>query len=547
MIYTRRDFLKTGSLAVAGMGASRHLITDFTRPLSQTSMFPDDDPAAIRELAAAALQAAKDGGATYADVRLTRDRRFWTSVQKTKVLEAVDTNDVQVGIRVLLNNVWGFSALATRDKDEVAAVARRALDQAKVNAWGNRPAVELVAAPKVENGSWTTPMKEDPRNVTMEEIINYMREGHAEAMKIKEISWARSKFTFRQMDETVATSEGSYFTQRFHYAYHPSSYSYASAVRDGAKQPDTQLGMSDHVWCQGAGYEAVRSVNYKEAMRKNAEDAVARLNSPPVEPGSYDVVLDGKAMADVLASTLGAHTEIDRALGYEANASGTSWVAPPMDVLGKLRIGSPMITVKCDRSHPLSPANVKWDCEGVEPEEFTVVDKGMLVDYQTTREQVTWMKDYYKSSGRPMRSHGCSRAVDASFLPMQLQANAILMPGSQDTKAEDMFSGIKRGMFFKGGFSDTDQQGLTGQCGSWGMAYEIRNGKIEKLVRDAALQFRTQELFKNVVAIGGQSSFVFKGANVYKGEPLQIYNTAAGAPAFRIRDGKVRNTGSGNV
>ena len=58
-------------------------------------------------------------------------------------------------------------------------------------------------------------------------------------------------------------------------------------------------------------------------------------------------------------------TELDRALGFEANYAGTSFVAPPEKVLGQLKYGPPLMNIQGDRSQDGSLAACGWDDEGV--------------------------------------------------------------------------------------------------------------------------------------------------------------------------------------
>mgnify|MGYP003349991496 CR=1 FL=1 len=98
--------------------------------------------------------------------------------------------------------------------------------------------------------------------------------------------------------------------------------------------------------------------------------------------------------------------ELDRALGYEANYAGTSFVAPPEDKLGKLRYGPSFMNIQGDRTQEGSLARVGWDDEGVPPDNWLIIEKGIFKDYQTTREQSAWIA----GMTGVRRSHGCSFA-----------------------------------------------------------------------------------------------------------------------------------------
>ena len=60
------------------------------------------------------------------------------------------------------------------------------------------------------------------------------------------------------------------------------------------------------------------------------------MRAPSVEPGVYDLVIDPSNLWLTIHESIGHATELDRALGYEANYAGTSFVAPPDQKLGQL-------------------------------------------------------------------------------------------------------------------------------------------------------------------------------------------------------------------
>ena len=91
-----------------------------------------------------------------------------------------------------------------------------------------------------------------------------------------------------------------------------------------------------------------------------------KLSAKPVEVGRYDLVLHPTHLWLTIHESIAHPTELDRALGYEANYAGTSFVAPPEKVLGKLRYGSPLMNIQGDRYAGRLARRVGWDDEGVE-------------------------------------------------------------------------------------------------------------------------------------------------------------------------------------
>ena len=81
--------------------------------------------------------------------------------------------------------------------------------------------------------------------------------------------------------------------------------------------------------------------------------------------------------------SIGHATELDRALGYEANYAGTSFAT--FDKLGTLQYGSPVMHVTGDRTveHGLPPSGTTTRAS--QTQQWDIVKDGVLVGYQLDR------------------------------------------------------------------------------------------------------------------------------------------------------------------
>ncbi len=169
------------------------------------------------------------------------------------------------------------------------------------------------------------------------------------------------------------------------------------------------------------GWELFRDRPLVEEMRARVDAMRAYLQLPvkPIEVGRYDVMLDAYSVANIVYPTIGLATELDTAMGYEANADGTSYITAPLEMLSTFKMGAPALTITANRSEPGGATTVKWDDEGVEPDICTLVKDGVLHDFQTTRESAGWLKDAYLKAGRSViRSHGFAEVSDAVHAPL---------------------------------------------------------------------------------------------------------------------------------
>jgi TldD protein len=309
-------------------------------------------------------------------------------------------------------------------------------------------------------------------------------------------------------------------------------------------QGDFQSRESNDIAPMGRGYEHVTEARLEENAPRWAEEAVAKLSAKSVEAGRYDLVLHPSHLWLTIHESVAHPTELDRAMGYEANYAGTSFVFPPEKVLGALTFGSPLMNIRGDRNQPGSLAACGWDDEGVKPEAFDIIKDGVFVDYQTTREQALWLDWYYKKSGKPTRSHGCSYAQSWADVQFQRMPNVSLLPGTRDLGWDDLIAATDRGIAIIGdGSFSIDQQRYNAQFGGQ-LFYEIRGGKIVGMLKDVAYQMRTPEFWGALDLLGGPRSYFLGGAfGDAKGQPAQSNAVSHGCVPTRHKQINVINTG----
>jgi TldD protein len=77
------------------------------------------------------------------------------------------------------------------------------------------------------------------------------------------------------------------------------------------------------------GYECALQDDMVGNARKWGEEAAEKLKAKPVDAGKYDLVLHPSHLWLTIHESIAHPTELDRAMGYEANYAGTSFLAPP--------------------------------------------------------------------------------------------------------------------------------------------------------------------------------------------------------------------------
>ncbi len=529
---TRRDFVKTLSAITVG----GTLIGDpFANLVGQPRKPRVGDPL-FRELAMVALDAARGAGAQYADVRISERQSQGISTRERRVQGLQSSETFGFGVRALVDGAWGFAASSRLTRDEVATVSRAAVSQARANKAAQLRPHQLAPATSVGDVEWSSPARIDPFTVSIDDKVGLLLAANEEALKAGG-RFVTSNMQFVKDEKTLATTDGSFIVQTF-IRSQPSMT--VTAVKDG----DFQTRDSTEIQPMGRGYEHVLDGKLVETAPMWASEAVQKLSAKPVEVGRYDLVLHPSHLMLTIHESIGHPTELDRAMGYEANFAGTSFIAPPADFLGKFRYGPDFMNVQGDRSQEGSLAQCGWDDEGVKPDDFLIVKNGIFNDYQTTREQALWLDWWYKRNGEPTRSHGCSFAESWSDVQFQRMPNVSLMPGEQDLTWDDLVAATDRGIGIKGrGSFSIDQQRYNAQFGGQ-VFYEIRGGKIVGMLKDVAYQMRTPEFWNAMDMIGGKRDYQLGGTfNDGKGQPSQSNAVSHGCPTTRHKQINVINTG----
>jgi TldD protein len=524
MLTTRRSFLKTGSTALATAASLSTISKPLLAQLGTTPepVPPIEDPR-LKQLTQRALDAAKSAGATYADVRLshTRDRAF----------DDFNINDheaMHVGVRALVNGYWGFASGPVWSPDEMTRLGREAVHHAKTNALGKPRTVELAPTPVIENETWVMPVKIDPFEVYPREILDFLRGLRVLSSRIPHVNADQTRvrcYCYVQ-EKAFAASPGTYITQRVY----RTSGEFAVSVEKDRRQGGAYV---DTLTAAGMGWELFQDQPFEELLQKAVDEAIETIMLPvkPVDVGRYDVAIDAMGVGDLVSKTIGVASELDRALGYEANAGGTSYLNDPFEMLGTYKIGAPLLNVSANRTTPECVATVRWDDEGVATEPFTLVKDGILSDYQTMREGASWIRDCYTKTGAPIRSHACAYAPTAVDVPLAHTANLEMKPGDAPLDFNALVSSMSKGVAFKAMSSTVDFNQLNGL--GVGTAFEVKGGKRVATFYGGGVLFRAPELWKNLVTLGGSESARRYGRATEKGEPRQVsYHSTTTVPAI---------------
>ena len=485
------------------------------------------DASALDTIIGRALAAAKKAGASYADIRIHRVRNETVSTREDHITGINYDESYGLGVRALFRGAWGFAASSAVEAKEAVRVAHRAVQMARANARIPSDGVKLAPV-ESHVDVWQTALSTDPFEVSPEEKAEFLLSINRQVLGVKGISFVTSRVESAHEWKVFASTEGTRVEQN-QTRMNPG---YTATAIDSKKG---EFASRDHeIQPYQGGWEYVVKSTMLADARLIGEQAVEKLKAPSVQPGPKDLVLLPSNLWLTLHESVGHPTELDRAMGYEANYAGTSFAT--VDKLGKLRYGSPLIDMYADKTTPGGLATCGYDDDGVKTQRWDIIKEGLFVGYQTTRDQAHWIGEE--------RSRGCCYAQNYESFPFQRMPNLSLAPNPDPKiRTQDLVAATDDGVLVTGrGSWSIDHQRYNFQFGGQ-MFYEIKNGRVTRALNDVAYQSNSVEFWNACDMLGGEKTWRLGGSfHDGKGEPSQSNAVSHGCPSARFRGINVLNT-----
>ncbi len=460
----------------------------------------------------------RDAGADYGDLRHVENLTESLLVRNGVLDPALRGTDRGFGVRALVGGHWGFAGSAVETEAAVEAAVARAMAVARASALGGGDPVRLVPV-EPARGAWRSDCEVDPFAVPLDEKVALLTRTVETLRRTPHVISAEASMDFYRFRKALATTEGTEVVQE---TVESQAGMQAVAEVDGEVQrrshPNSFRGN-----CRAAGYEFVRDLDLPARAPEVAEEAVALCRAPDCPAGETTLVLGADQMGLQVHESCGHPTELDRVLGTEISLAGGSFMQ--LEGLGTLRYGSERVNLTADSTTPGGLGTFGWDDEGVPAGRTPLVERGVHVGYLTSRETAA-------RAGLD-RSGGTMRAESWSHTPLIRMVNVNLEPG-EGTLAE-ILSEVKEGIYMTTNKAwSIDDRRLNFQFGLEA-AWEIRKGKLGRLLRNPVYTGITPEFWGRCSAVGGAEDWLLTGLpSCGKGEPMQIMHVSHGAPPARF-------------
>ena len=477
------------------------------------------------ELLARALDLARMKGAGYADVRVVQTNQERFSV-RSGVVDTISMDEsLGFGVRVLVDGAWGFASSYDLTPSEVDRVTDTAVQIARASAILSSSTGGVDLGPPVSSqGTYTSPVGIDPFTVSSDEKLKLLMDADKGMARVKGVRTRMSSLIFIKERKTFANTEGAHVEQTI---YEAGGGIQATAVGNNEIQRRSypqSMGRQQGV----AGWEYITRMDLAANAERTASEAVALLTADHCPRDTVTtVIIGGSQLGLQIHESCGHAIELDRVMGTEAAYAGTSFLTP--DNLNSFRYGSEHVNITADSLRAPGLGTFGWDDEGVPSQSTPVVRNGLFVGYLMSRETASLLG---------LTSNGCMRASSWNRLPLIRMTNVSLEPG--EWRLEDLIADTEDGIFIDTNRSwSIDDKRYNFQFGTE-MGYEIKKGKLGRLLRNCTYTGITPEFWNSCDAVCNESQWEMWGTpHCGKGQPGQLGHTGHGAAPARFRNIRV--------
>jgi PmbA protein len=426
-------------------------------------------------IAERALAAAKQAGATHAEVVIENGRAFSVKVQGGHIDTLKQSSTHGLGLRVLVGNRIGFVSTTDFRGDAIDDLARRAVALAafatddEANAFATP--IEAGEAPVADLGLY------DP------EMLTLMPDRKIDmAMTLERLALAHDPRIKRTEGAGVSSHDGasllanSHGLTRFETGTSASCYVIPLADdRDGKQQ-------------NGYFSAAVRRLAEMPSLEAAATEAGARadarIGARSVPSAKVPVIMH----PDVAGAWI---SELHGAFSGEAVIKKESWLSEQLGAA----IASPLVTLVDDGVKPGALGTSLYDGEGIAARRNVLIDRGQckmfLYDLYHARRAGT------RSTGSAVRSYGSGPGI-GSF-------NLYLEPGADSPEA--ILAKVDRGFYMddQGSFGFN---GVTGDYSFQAQGFWIEHGEKKFPVDGITVASNSLAMLKGIVAVGNDLRFL---------------------------------------
>jgi TldD protein len=465
-----------------------------------------------------ALREAEKGRASYADVRISEILNENLTVKNGEPEAVTFSQEKGFGVRVVVNGAWGFAGSVDINLEEIKRTVKRAIGIAKASASLKKKNVAL-SREKAERGKYSTRFKEDPFEVSLAEKLDVLI--HAGRVLKDHSSLIKASYAnYRGFKENklFMNSEGAKISQQITWCGGGLS---AIAVEGGEMQVRSYPSAFRGDFAT-SGYEFFEGLELVDHAKRLGQELLKLFDAQKCPSEEMDLIVCGDQLALQIHESCGHPTELDRALGTEADYAGTSFLTP--EKLGKFRYGSGNVNIVADATAANGLGTFGYDDEGTRAKRVHLIKEGIFANYQSSRETAAELKLKESSGGM--------RADSPLALPIIRMTNINLLPG--DWKTEEIVEDTQEGILITTNKSwSIDDRRINFQFGTE-IGWKIKNGSREGMIRNPTYMGVTPQFWGSCDAVSKDDWKMWGTPNCGKGVPGQVMYVGHGCGTARF-------------
>lgn len=410
-------------------------------------------------------QAIIGADADYMDAKYEDTRQLTIAFNKMDINNV--SNTVIKGGRITALKNGGYAAASfTRPEDLPAAVEAAARSAKHLSAYDSTN--RLFPAPVVQDVVIPL-MKIDPRGISFDDKVALAREYMDLILKTPGIFTSFGTYYENFTHETYINSEGTAIDQDIVQCF----LSFRIMARKGDQTESAGIAM-------GFDADYGRLLNRHADVEEKARLVVGLLDAVAVKPGVYNIVADQDLSGVFTHEAFGHLSEADDTINNRS--------LQDMLVLGR-RMGGSHLNIVDDGSYPGASGTYCYDEQGVRAAKTYLVKDGLLAGRLHSRLSAAQL-------GGELT--GNCRATDYRYMPQVRMSNIFIEQGT--TPFDELLAEADNGLYLCGGKGGQTMGDLFTFGAQYG--YEIRNGKLGRMVKDINISGNVFETLGNIARIG---------------------------------------------
>lgn len=440
--------------------------------------------------------------ADYAEMREHELRQSRKVMVDGNLTANMETAEGGVSARVYSSGYWGFASTPSMEPKSRDTVLHKATDNAEaMGRFGKRRALDLG-----DTAYCGEQQKHQSPPLPQKDSIEFMSAVDAHCKRhypgLKSTTVALREESHRKSYSTTNGGSGLNTIDR----------AACYIVMTGEDQDGKPVELMEVLSAKGSLADLDLSMARLEPLLETLHAHLqAKRYAVPVRGGEHSIVLSPELAGMLAHEAMGHPCEADLVLSGSATSQ----------LVGQ-QVASDLITM-VDFAHSYNGAEllipVYADDEGSEAVDAVLIENGILRNFMTSRETAARL-------GIP--STGNARAYAFNDEPLVRMRNTAILPGSSEL--DDMISGVEDGYYLMktgNGQADSTTEFMFGID----LAYEIKNGKLGRAIRDTTVSGTAINMLKTVDAVSNDMFWTCSGY-CGKKQPMVV---SMGGPAIRAR------------